>query len=154
MIVDSLDQLRAYTALLPRITQVADFLHSHDLAAMPAGIHHIDGDDVFVNVQDAPVKTAAEARFETHRRMVDIQVPVSGDEVHGWLPSSLLPASVYDEQTDMTLYLTLAEAEAAGLPATRYVLRKGQFAIYMPTDGHAPAITPTPMRKAIFKLRV
>jgi len=154
MIVDNIEQLGRYAALNPRFTAVVDFLRNHDLAALSAGIHDIDGDDVFVNVQDAPIKGREEARFETHRRMIDIQVPVSGSEEMGWCPLDLLPATIYDEATDMSLHDPVNGEAIPELASTYFTVRPGQFAIFFPTDGHAPAITPKPLRKAIFKVRI
>jgi YhcH/YjgK/YiaL family protein len=153
MIVDSIDQLGRYSELNPQFAAVAEFLRTHDLATMPSGIHHIQGDDLFVNIQDAPAKTREQARFETHRRMIDIQVPVSGDEEHGWCPAELLPKAEYDEAADMSLHDPVAPATNPSLATTYFTLRPGQFAIYFPSDGHAPAVTPTGLRKAIFKVK-
>lgn len=153
MIVDSIENLERYAVLNPRFTAVVEFLRKNDLSSLAAGKHEIQGNEVFVNVQDAPVKTREEARFETHREMIDIQVPVSGTEEHGWCPLADLPAAEYDAAIDMTLHAPAAPAPISSLASTYFVLRPGQFAIYFPTDGHAPAITTTTLRKAIFKVK-
>lgn len=153
MIVDSIDQLERYTVLNPRFAAVVEFLRHNDLSTLAPGRHEIQGDEVFVNVQDAPVKTREEARFETHREMIDIQVPVSGKEEHGWCPLAELPPAPYNAATDMTLHDPITPEPISALASTYFVLRPGQFAIYFPTDGHAPAITATLLRKAIFKVK-
>ena len=153
MIVDSIENLERYTVLNPRFAAVAEFLRNNDLSSLSAGKHEIQGDELFVNVQDAPLKSREEARFETHREMIDIQVPVSGSEEHGWCPLANLPAADYDATIDMTLHDPADSAPISSLASTYFVLRPGQFAIYFPTDGHAPAITTTTLRKAIFKVK-
>ena len=153
MIVDSIENLERYAVLNPRFAAVAEFLRHNDLFSLEAGKHEIQGNDIFVNVQDAPIKTREEARFETHREMIDIQVPVSGSEEHGWCPLADLPAADYDATIDMTLHDPADSAPISSLASTYFVLRPGQFAIYFPTDGHAPAITTTTLRKAIFKVK-
>ena len=153
MIVDSIENLERYAVLNPRFTAVVEFIRKNDLSSLAAGKHEIQGNEVFVNVQDAPVKTREEARFETHREMIDIQVPVSGTEEHGWCPLADLPAAEYDAAIDMTLHDPAAPAPISSLASTYFVLRPGQFAIYFPPDGHAPAITTTTLRKAIFKVK-
>ena len=153
MIVDSIDQLERYAVLNPRFAAVADYLRTHDLSTMSAGRHEIQGDELFVNIQDAPVKGRDEARFETHREMIDIQVPVSGSEEHGWCPLAELPVAMYDAAIDMTLHDPQPPTPVSALSSTYYTLRPGQFAIYFPTDGHAPAITSATLRKAIFKVK-
>ncbi|MCR4993943.1 MAG: YhcH/YjgK/YiaL family protein [Bacteroidales bacterium] len=153
MIIDDLKAFDNYAGLNPLFPVVAEFLAKTDLNTLPLGITHIKGDDLFVNVQDAPVKTRNEARFETHRRMIDIQIPISGDEEHGWTPAHLLPDAEYNEQTDMTLHDPAAPQTPQDVASTYYTLKRGQFAIYFPTDGHAPAITPVGLHKAIIKVK-
>ncbi len=153
MIIDDLKVFDRYVGLNPLFAAVADFLATTDLSSLPTGITHIQGDDLYINVQEAPVKTRSEARFETHRRMIDIQIPISGDEEHGWAPSYLLPEAPYNEKTDMTLHDPALPQTPEDVATTYYTLRRGQFAIYFPTDGHAPAVTPTGLRKAIIKVK-
>ena len=153
MIVDTLDRLDRYTGLNPRFALVVDFLRKNDLSQLQPGIHPIDGDDVYVNIQNAPAKTRQEARFETHRRMIDIQVPISASEEHGWAPLEALPVSEYDEKVDMTFHDPVPPATPDSVAQTYFTLCPGQFAIYFPTDGHAPAITTKALRKAIFKVK-
>lgn len=153
MIIDRIENLQHYAALNPLFAKVAEFISCHDLAAMPAGIHKIQGNDLFVNIQDAPVKTRQQARFESHRRMIDIQIPVTGKEEHGWTPMTDLPHADYDEAADMSLHDPLPPATPDSVASTYFMLHPGQFAIYFPKDGHAPAITQVPLRKAIFKVK-
>lgn len=153
MIVDTLDRLDLYTGLNPRFALVADFLRQHDLSRLQAGIHPIDGDDVYVNVQDAPAKTRREARFESHRRMIDIQVPISSVEEYGWAPLEALPAAEYDETVDMTFHDPVPQSSPEEVAQIYFPLQPGQFAIFFPKDGHAPAITDKALRKAIFKVK-
>ena len=153
MIIDSIENLGRYASLNPRFATVAEFLRENDLSKLTVGKHTIQGDDIFVNIQDAPVKSRLQARFETHCNMVDIQIPISAEEDHGWTPRKDLPEAAYDAAKDMTLHDPADNASPETLASTYFTLRPGQFAIYFPTDGHAPAVTPTGLRKAIFKVR-
>ena len=153
MIIDSIENLGRYVALNPRFAAVADYLRDNDLSTLSPGKHIIEGDDIYVNIQEAPVKNRQQARFETHVEMVDIQVPISAEEEHGWTPKADLPEAPYDAAIDMTLHDPVEPATPDVLASTYFTLRPGQFAIYFPTDGHAPAVTPTGLRKAIFKVR-
>lgn len=153
MIIDDIKAFSRYAGMNPLFAAVVRFLDNTDLSTLPLGITHIQGDDLFINVQEAPVKSRAEARFETHRRMIDIQIPITGDEEHGWAPAHLLPEADYNAQTDMTLHDPALPLTPEDVATTYFTLRQGQFAIYFPTDGHAPAITPTGLRKAIIKVK-
>ena len=153
MIIDSLEAFGRYIGLNPLFHVVAEYLRDTDLTTLPIGKTLIQSDDIFINVQEAPAKTKEAAVFETHRRMIDIQIPFTASEEHGWTPAAQLPKAAYDGQTDMTLHEAEAPATAEDLASTYFTLRPGQFAIYFPTDGHAPAITPTGLRKAIIKVK-
>lgn len=147
MIIDTLDRLPLYEALHPRIKQVCEFLRHQDLAALPVGRTIIDGDRLFVNIDEVTPKTREEGILETHREMIDIQIPITGDETHGYAPHIALSDATCDNpESDYTLYPIHQTQEF-------FLLRPGQFVIYLPGEGHAPAISSKPLRKAIFKLR-
>lgn len=154
MILDDIQAFDRYLGLNPLFPAVAEFLRTTDLNSLPTGITKILGDDLYINVQQAPAKTRKEARFESHRRMIDIQVPFSDSEEYGWAPASSLPVGTYDELSDMTLHDPAAPQTSEDVARTYFTLHPGEFAIFFPEDGHAPAITPTGLRKAIIKVKV
>ena len=154
MIIDDIGSFGRYLGLNPLFPAVEEFLRTARFDALPTGITRIQGDDLYINVQQAPPKTRQEARFESHRRMIDIQVPLEGSEEYGWTPLHALPEGTYDEASDMAMHDPTAQDSATDLAQLYFTLHKGQFAIFFPEDGHAPAITPTGLRKVIIKVRV
>ena len=147
MILDTLDNLHKYVALNPRIQKVVDFIRENDLKAVPQGKVKIDGDDVFGNFQTLKGKTREEAKLETHNVMLDIQVPFNTAETMGFTPRKDLPETPYDADNDITFYEGLAE---------QYItVRPGEFAIFLPQDGHAPCISEgKEIQKVIFKVKI
>ena len=145
MILDNLSGLSAYVALNPLFNEVIEFLKEHDLAALPVGKHKIKGDDVFVNIMDVQGKTPEEARMETHQKMIDIQVLVSGRERHGYAPGQQFSQAGYDAEKDICFHDEKASTFVDVVP--------GQMIIYFPLEGHQPMISDGPMRKAIFKVK-
>ena len=79
--------------------------------------------------------------------MIDIQIPLSGNETYGYTPRRYLPEGEYNKAKDIT--------KLPDTPADDYVTcRPGMFAIFFPQDGHAPCISEEEgIRKAIFKVR-
>ena len=145
MIADTLSNLSLYVRLNPLFQDVIDFLKSNDLNKLADGRHVIRDGELFVNIEVAPAKTKAEARLESHRRMIDIQIPLSAPETYGYRALSELGESPYDEQRDLTFH---------DEPASVYITRKpGEMIIFFPQDAHAPCISEKPVRKAIFKVR-
>lgn len=145
MILDAIENLQKYEALNPLFCKVVEFLRTNPLDTCPLGKIAICGDDLYVNIVEAQPKTLAEALVETHRKMVDIQIPISGVEKHGYVSLADLEEAEYQEQDDITFYKRPAK--------TYFDLCPGQFVIYFPQDGHAPAITSCVLRKAIFKVK-
>lgn len=147
MIIDSLENLEKYVSLNPLFAEVVEFLKKNKWEDIEDGRHSIKGDDVFVNVSTMKGKYPEEAAMEYHRKMIDVQVPISGDETYGYKPLADLPPMEYKEEKDM--------AKLDGVFSQTYVhVKKGQFAIFFPQDGHAPGISELPeFRKAIFKVR-
>ena len=145
MILDKLENLSLYASMNPLFQEVVDFVKNHDLQAMECGKYPIHGDDLFVNITEAKPKTKEQARVETHRKMIDIQIPLTGTEEHGWIALSALKEAPYDEAKDISFY------EEKG--TLYFEVKPMEMTIYFPTDGHAPAITPVTVKKAIFKVR-
>ena len=147
MIIDTLDNLAKYVGLNPLFKEVVAFIENNNLAAMEPGKHPIKDGDLFVNIQVAKGKAPDEAVLETHRRMIDIQIPISGPETFGYTPLCRLPELEYNDEKDITKY--------PDLMAESFVdCQPGMFAIFFPQDGHAPCITMMPeSKKAIFKVK-
>ena len=147
MIIDTLDNLEKYVSLNPLFQDVIDFLKSNKWEKLEDGKHFIREKDVFVNIQTLKGKTREEAAMEYHRKMIDIQVPISTAETYGYIPVEDLPAAEYKEEKDM--------AKLPGADSQTFVtVKPGQFVIFMPQDGHAPGISTQPeLRKAIFKVK-
>ena len=146
MVIDTIDKLSFYVGLNPLFQDIVDFLKTNDLNKLEEGKHFIKEKDLFVNIQVAKGKTKEEAKLETHRRMIDIQIPLSGEETFGFTPLCELPELEYNEEKDIIKY---------DGPADTYVTCKpGEMAIFFPQDGHAPCISNEPsIRKAIFKVK-
>ncbi|MBM6674054.1 YhcH/YjgK/YiaL family protein [Marseilla massiliensis] len=145
MVIDTLENLDKYVSLNPLFKDVLDFIKSNDLNSLEIGKHEIKGSDLFVNVQVAKGKTKEVAVLETHKKMIDIQIPLSAEETYGYTPLCDLPDAEYNNEKDITKY--------EGMADTYVTCKPGEFAIFFPQDGHAPCIAGVPeIKKAIFKV--
>lgn len=146
MIVDTLDNLEKYISLNPLLAEVVKFLKENDLNQLQDGKHLIHGDDLFVNVATAHAKTVDETVFETHKQMIDIQIPLDNEETYGYLPLENLPEAEYNAEKDITKY--------PGAVASSYITcQPGEFALFAPQDGHQPCLGTGDIHKAIFKIK-
>lgn len=145
MVIDTLENLDKYVSLNPLFKDVLNFIKSNDLNSLEIGKHEIKASDLFVNVQVAKGKTKEVAVLETHKKMIDIQIPLSAEETYGYTPLCDLPDAEYNNEKDITKY--------EGMADTYVTCKPGEFAIFFPQDGHAPCIAGVPeIKKAIFKV--
>ena len=151
MIAATLSQSRRYTALSPRFAAAFEFLQQLP-AHQPLGRHELDGDNCYALVQTYATKPLAEAKFESHRKYIDIQFIQTGGEMLLWSPLAALTEIVepYDATKDIAFYATPPQV-------TPINLRAGEFTIFFPEDGHAPGLEyfgPTEVRKVVIKISV
>ena len=147
MIIDTLDNLAKYEAVNPLFKDVVEFLKQNDLNTVEAGKYPIKGADLFVNITTAKGRTPDQAVLETHRKMIDIQIPLDGPETYGYTPLCRLPELEYNDEKAIT--------KSGDLMAESFVdCQPGMFAVFFPQDGHAPCISMAPeIKKAIFKIK-
>ena len=147
MIFDSLKNSEVYNSLNPRFARAFEYLKTTDLASLTAGIHEIDGRNIYVNVQERALKRPEEARLEVHNQYIDIQVVVRGRETFGWSERSSCthPDGEFDNEKDILFYDDAKQ--------TCYTLTEGQFTIFFPEDAHAPMIGEGDIKKVIVKVK-
>ena len=150
MIADTLDQIYRYQTLSPRFPAAFEFLKKLP-ADIALGRHDIDGDNCYALVQTYSTKPMAQAKFEAHRKYIDIQYLQTGRESLLWSPLSALTqvTQPYVEEKDVAFFATPPQV-------TPVNLRAGDFAIFFPEDGHAPGMEcagSTEVRKIVIKVR-
>jgi YhcH/YjgK/YiaL family protein len=128
-----------------------EYLARTDLAALPLGRTDIDGDNVFVMMSEGETRPPEQVRFEAHRRYIDIQLVVRGQEAIGVAPvAGLVTAEPYDAAKDIEFFATPRESATLAL-------RAGDFAVFAPGDAHRPSLHldgPHVSRKAVVKVSV
>lgn len=151
MIIDRLENMAIYKKD-PAWIKAKDFLIkiNTDIAD---GEYEIDGSDVFARVMTYDTKKIEDAYPEAHKKYIDIQVVLSGEEMVGWYPLKDLQDRVkYDEDQDVAFF-----ERKKNLPVTS-ILKEGLFMAFFPEDGHMPSIstgvTPSEVKKVVIKIAV
>ena len=137
-----------YADLDPAFARAFGFLREVDLSSLAAGRHDIDGDVIYVSIDHADGRGRQGARLEAHRRHIDIQLTLLGEEQIGWKPlvSCETPDGAFDDSRDIGFF--------RDRPETWLSLPPGTFAIFFPEDAHAPLAGSGPVKKAIVKVRL
>jgi YhcH/YjgK/YiaL family protein len=79
-------------------------------------------------------KARPDGFFESHRKYIDVQVIVSGEEAMEVEDIARLHATMdYDAERDLLKY-------ADTTTASRLVMRAGDVALFFPADGHMPSL--------------
>lgn len=149
MILDTLAESARYAGLHPGFARAFTFLRETDVASLATGRHPIEGDRIYVSIDHKDGRSREGARLEAHRRYIDIQVTIDGDEEIGWMPLAASgPASGagYEENRDIAFF--------ERRPATWLAVPPGTFAIFFPQDAHAPLAGRGLLKKAIVKIAV
>lgn len=114
--------------------QAFQFLKSANLKELPLGIQELEGKHLFVNVQEYYGKTKSEALFESHKKYIDIQYVIEGEEIIGLATLGQVKVKEkYNEEKDIAFY---------DLDGGNY--RKAtpeNFFLFFPDDVHRPSIT-------------
>jgi len=146
MVLDALGCAERYAGLHPRFAEAFRYLARTDLSALPTGRTDIDGDRLFVILDRKDGRGREAARLEAHRRYIDIQFTIDGDEEIGWTPleACAQPDGPFDETKDIAFF---RDAPSAWVRVPR-----GAFAIFFPQDAHAPLASRGALVKAIVKI--
>lgn len=148
MIYDQINNIATYKGLSPNIALGLDFLKQMkpDTAV---GTYQINP-RVKAIVSEYETKMENENGYEVHRKNIDIQYLLSGEERIACLPvERLKETKAYNEETDAAFYaadLSLQPLDLSLLP--------GYFAIFFPQDGHMPQLCvdkPKKVKKVVIK---
>lgn len=150
MIIDTLENASRYHALSNSITKAFDYLCNTDLKNITPGKYEIDGDNLFVIVQEYETLDAANEQMEAHKKYIDVQYMIDGAEQVGHaILKDQVPSTAYDEAADFMLF--------SEPPSFFSKLDTGMFMIFLPTDLHMPCIKinePAIVKKAVIKVKV
>ena len=124
------------------------FLKNNDLNKIAKGKYPIDGDNVFASVTTDSTKNFDKTNWESHRKYIDLQYVIEGEELIGVYPVSKATVTrEYDEKRESANYSADGKA---------YSAKPGTFFLFFPSDAHRPNITPggnKPDKKIVIKVR-
>lgn len=148
MIVDNLANAANYFSLHPLFEKAFEYIRQLNMKLAPSGSFEIEGRQLRASIVETTLKAADDARLETHKKFIDIQIPITKAEIFGWKSLSTLTASDagYDEANDIEFY--------ADKPSAMVTVQPGEFVIFSPEDGHAPLIGEGSTKKIIIKVAV
>ena len=148
MILDTLQNYQLYSAINNRIAKGFDYLRTTDLDSLQSGKPNIDGDTIFALVQEYNTKPSDECKLESHKKYIDIQYVIRGEEMMGVTTQNNQKIIEVNEEKDYTFY-----------EGTTSLVRvsKGMFTIFFPADLHQPCVqteSAAEVKKVVIKVMI
>jgi YhcH/YjgK/YiaL family protein len=151
MIVDRFESAEVYEAIYSKLTRGLELLKDKSLAQKPDGKYQAEGEEIYYIVQRYKTKPVEEGKLEAHRKYIDIQFVVSGQECFGYAPlKGLREKTPYDDEKDVAFYEVPKDIAMTKLSA-------GMFAVFFPQDVHMPCLRtagPEAVVKIVVKVKV
>ena len=132
MIKDRLCNAAYYYGLSKYLAKGLEWLKLTDLTILEDGKYYIYEDKVYANIQT--YETKDDAKYESHKKYIDIQCVINGREKVGITDISNCTTCVeYNSENDIEFYDINADEEYVSL-------EEGTFLILYPQDAHKPSI--------------
>ncbi len=152
MIFDRLEQSGQYRRLHPGFDAAFDLLQSTPFAELKPGRHEVMGETLFLILEEAEGRGREAAQLEAHRKYIDVQFIVlragAATEEFGWRAAADCNQAIqpYDKEKDVVVF--------GERPELWFALPPGHFAVFFPTDAHAPLAGKGKLLKAVVKIAV
>ena len=150
MIVSMRSEAARYRGLSKNLDIAWDWLDAMSWKTLSAGKYPIRGDEVFALVQEYATKDPAVCRFETHRKYIDIQMMIEGEEIIEAMPARFL-TSAEPYVSDIEYYSTPLDRRADSL-----AMGPECCAVFFPEDAHRPGLRvgaePRQVKKLVLKV--
>lgn len=148
MIFDKIENLKNY----PQISQAIKVFMGNAEENLPVGRVYLTSDKTcWANVDEYVTKQYNDCKFEAHKKYIDIQFMISGEEkIETAFTDELAVSEPYDTERDV-MFLKDTENKLV-LP-----MKKGYFALFYPTDAHKPQVAfskPEKVKKVVVKIPV
>ncbi len=147
MIFDTISNIKNYKGL-GRVYTALEFLANTDFTNMEVGKYFLDGDNIYYMVQEYGSKVDS-ARAEAHKKYIDIQYLISGQEYMGVAPLSCPKTEIEArEEKDVWFYDCHTE---------NVTLNPGSYCVLYPNDIHRPGVAigeSIPCKKIVVKVKV
>lgn len=151
MIYGELRELKFYKGISKNLDKAIECIESGAYKNGVPGKNVIDGDELFFNFEEADIRKEEDAFFEGHKKYIDIQLVIEGEELLGYSPrSNVVRTSPWDREKDFEVY--------EGSVDHYFLLNNDTFIILFPEEPHMPLLETEKklkkVKKAVFKVKI
>jgi len=130
--------------------QAFHFLKSANLQELPLGKQELEGEHLYISVAEYFGKQKPDAFYESHKKYIDIQYVIDGEEIIGVTTlDKVAVKDPYSEEKDIAFYDYEGGEYLKATPE--------KFFLFFPEDAHRPSITTGDsimVRKIVVKVMV
>ena len=149
MIIDSIKNASRYYSVHPSFKAAFEALEKLD-ESTPNERITVDGDSIFINMAEYINKNIDECLYESHKKYIDIQFVLSGEEYIDLCDQDILEFTDNRLDTDDIAFFKDTDK------FSRADLTEGMFVVIFPGEAHKPCIAPdgkgVKVRKAVAKI--
>lgn len=145
MILDSFENFHRYEKYGAGFHDAVRFIAEKGIESLPEGRTDVS-ENLFILNQTYETGPAAEGKYESHHRYIDVQYLIEGEEAIYWQDIRKLEPIEANPERDYVFY------HGEGCLTE---LKAGNFMIFFPSDGHMPSKTlhsPRTNHKIVFKI--
>lgn len=148
MILEPLPFLAALSPLHRHFLKAFDFLSTLEQEGFPEGVFPIEKDELVAHIESTMGVGKKNAKLEAHKKYLDIQYVLSGEDIIGWKPFERCKTieQPYLPEKDKMFF--------QDSPESWFSLKPGYFALFFPHDAHAPLAGNKPLKKVILKVKL
>jgi len=152
MIVDKLENSSLYAGISERLAKAFEILKDKSVLEKEDGRYEVDGENLFYIVQHYQSRPIEQGRLEAHKKYIDVQYIVSGEEIinHTLVDGSLEVDEPYDEAKERIFYKPPEQMSPI-------IFRAGMFGVFFLHDAHMACLEvdgPSQVHKVVVKVRV
>ena len=127
------------------------FLKNPDLSRLEVKRYDLDGDNLYAPVSEYLTKNEEDAKFEAHRKYIDIQYVIAGAEQMSLAPMSMKKDVLvpYDPAKDVEFVTVTRKSDYKATP--------DKFFIFFPSDIHRPSVKigeNAQVKKVVVKVKI
>ena len=134
MIYGRISDSSRYYAINEMFPKAFEFIQRAKKEELSVGRYEIDGDNLFAIIQEYDSKAVQECVFEAHRKHIDIQCVLSGNEIIEVADiADVYSIKEYSSDSDIEFFECNSKRK-------KYVLNEDDYCIFWSTDVHKPGI--------------
>lgn len=125
MIIDKIENAHLYKGLGNRIEKAFEYINNTDLKKITPGKYETDDENIFALINEYKTKLESEGKLEAHRKYIDVQYVISGEELIGYTPlGNQIILEPYKEENDVEFSKVKNHSQKFLKVCSQYFFRK------------------------------